>query len=72
MTFRRALRRLRLKNGDILLMHRDLAHTAMCRPLVGPVSVPVVFFDNKNDIRRMPFEELEKIYLEVKKVKNGH
>ncbi len=73
MTFRRALRRLRLKDGDVLLAHRSMGNLLSSRPLItpGPRSVPIIFIENKNDVRRLPFEELERIYVEAKKVKNG-
>lgn len=73
MTLRRAFRRLRLKDGDILLVHRSMGHIVGSCPIIspGPRSVPILFFENKNDIRRMKFEDLEKIYLEAKKVRHG-
>lgn len=73
MTFRRALRRLRIKDGDILLAHHSMRNLICSRGAVspGPRFVPIVFVEHKNDVVRIPFEELEKIYLEAKRVKNG-
>lgn len=69
MTLRRALKRLRLKDGDILLVHHDLLHSVCAsRGLIKPTkSIPILAIQNKDDIRRLPFEELERIYLEAKK-----
>lgn len=72
MTFRRAIKRLRLQPGDIILAHRSIPWDAFknCSHEVKH-SVRIIYFENKNDIRRMGFEELEEIYLEAKKVKDG-
>lgn len=71
MTFRRALKRLRLKRGDILLADRNQYDWKFCSKInfFIDVSVPVIFVDttNKNSLKRIPFEDLEKIYLEAKK-----
>lgn len=74
MTLRRALRRLRLKPGDGLLVHRSIPINAvqnLGRNSNLNFSVPIIMFENKNDFRRLPFEEMERIYLEAKKVRDG-
>jgi hypothetical protein len=74
MTLQRYIRRLRLKPGDILLIRRDFYISQKSEAMANAgraakinFDVPFVYYDEKNDIRRMPFEELEKIYLEAKK-----
>lgn len=71
MTLRRAIRRLRLKDGDTVLIHRSLSHLVYQGQLRGPVNAQIVLIENKHDVSRLPFEELERLYLEAKKVKNG-
>jgi hypothetical protein len=66
MTLRRAIRRLRLKAGDILLVHRSIPY-GFFRGVLASHPTSIIYFDNKNDFIKMPFEELERIYLEAKK-----
>ena len=66
MTLRRAIRRLRLKVGDTVLIHHSLAHLVHIGRLKGPVPAPIIIVNNKKDVQRLPFEELEKIYFQAK------
>lgn len=71
MTLHGAIRRLRLKAGDIILLKRGTVPVEQLvragRDISMPVfSIPIIMVNNKNDIRRFSFEELEKIYLEAK------
>lgn len=74
MTFRRFLRKLRLQKGDILLARVDGVYNRAWERLVRSgrdagitFNVPIVAIHEKNELQRMPFEELERIYLEAKK-----
>jgi hypothetical protein len=75
MTLRRAIRKLHLRDGDIILLDRSIPIEQIIdagRSIKTlTVSVPIVYVNNKNDIRRLPFAELEKIYSEAKKSING-
>jgi hypothetical protein len=78
MTLQRYIRRLRLKPGDILLIRRDFYMSQKSEAIQNAgrlakinFSLPFVYYDEKNDFRRMPFEELEQIYLEAKKAYGG-
>ena len=71
MTLRRAIRRLRLKAGDTVLIHRSLDYLVYGGHLRGPIDAQIVIVENKHDVTRLPFEELERLYLAAKKAKNG-
>lgn len=59
MTLRRAVKRLRLKPGDILILHPDLERQFFSKPIPGiNFRVPIIFARNKNDIRRMTKQEV--------------
>jgi len=73
MTFQRYLRKLRLRPGDIILLRRTNYMLSEMNTLqkVGQAAgikfnVPIISVNDKNDIRRMSFEELERIYLEAR------
>ena len=71
-TFRRAIKRLRLKPGDILLADRELRIDQIMGAAKDiKFEVPIIFIRFKNELERMPFEQIERIYLAAKKSKEG-
>ncbi len=74
MTLRRFLKRLRLKQGDILLVEHGAMPYNVVETLIQAarsanikVNCPILMHNGKHSIERMPFEEIERIYLEAKK-----
>lgn len=77
MTLRRFFRKLRLRQGDVLLVNINwFQHNTWKDLLEGgknarlPFSVPILVIDKKNEIQCLPFEKLEKFYLEAKRARD--
>lgn len=69
MTLRRALKRLRLKSGDILVVQRDSGlypETLIDAGRGLNLNCPIVFVDGKHGVQKLSFDELETLYLMAK------
>lgn len=75
MTLQRFFKKLRLKPGDALLVREPLIDINQLMRLGQEMrinyNVPIICAHNKNNIQRLPFEELEKQYLMAKAAKEG-
>lgn len=61
-SLRRALKRLRLKNGDILVVRdQELMHTLCEQSFDGIAPVPIVYAEGKNPFSVISKEEMKKL-----------
>jgi hypothetical protein len=69
-SFKRMFKRLRLQNDDILLIRQSEDPLRILRSIEGlklNLKCGILFVADKNGLKKVPFEDLEKVYLAAKK-----